>query len=121
MKGRSVVENLVKKAITKYPDHNGWVGINKRRSKEMALRADVKLGASRSKRDQDPAFYENLRRKLVGNEAVAEMTSLEKSGHQQVPVPSLTKQAFDAFGEAPDLEEDSAIIFGDGMFVETRR
>ena len=87
----------------------------------MALRADVKSGASRSKRDKDLAFYENLRRKLVGNEAVTEMIIPKKSGHQQVQVPSLTKQAFDAFGEVPDLVEDSAIIFGDGMFVETRR
>ena len=121
MKGRSLVEKLVKKASQKYPDRHGWVGINKRRSEEMALRSDVKLGASRSKGDKDLAFYENLRRKLEGNEPVTEMIIPKKSGHQQVQVPSLTKQAFDGFGEVPDLEEDSAIIFGDGMFVETRR
>jgi hypothetical protein len=113
---------LVKKASERHPERHGWVGIKKRRSEEMALRSDVKLGVRRSKSKQygDPAPYDRLLRKLRSE--LPELKGSEKSHPPvQIQAPSLAKQAYDAFGEVPDLEEDAAIIFSAGTFVETRR
>ena len=100
---------LIKKATEKR-DINGWSGINKRRSEEMRLRADIraaewKVGALGGRHTG----------KLVGEEK-------PEMGHgRAVQLPSLMKQAYDA-SEGQDHEQDLvAITYELGMFVELRR
>lgn len=98
-------------------DRDGWTAINKRRSEEVRLKADIKAAELETR-----TVGESLREKLMREEQVEKSrTSNGKSSNQLVQLPSLTKQAYDA-SEAQDHEKDlMTVTYELGMFVELRR
>jgi hypothetical protein len=105
---------LINKATRKNPDRNGWRGINKRRSEEMRLKADIGAGEWGVR-----ALGESHREKLVQVENPE--TGHGRIANQPAQLPSLMKQAYDA-SEGEDHEQDLvAITYELGMFVELRR
>ncbi|KAF8348811.1 hypothetical protein F5887DRAFT_947631 [Amanita rubescens] len=105
---------LINKATKKNTDRSGWRGINKRRSEETRLKADIRVAGWGVR-----ALGESHREKLV------QVENLE-TGHggianQPAQLPSLMKQAYDA-SEGQEHEQDLvAITYELGMFVELRR
>jgi hypothetical protein len=126
---------LINKATQKH-DRYGSISINKRRSEEMRLAADIRAAEWEISRGltEKPVVEEQVEKPKTGHGKPANrppfgkpadqpvgLSSFGMPGNRPMRSPSLTKQAYDA-SEGQDHEKDlMEITYELGMFVELRR